>query len=412
MQKTELLEMIANGENSAVEFKRDDVSPEKLAREIVAFANTQGGKILLGVEDDGTITGLQRSNTQEWVLNVFRDKVYPQIIPHYIEVAVDDRTKVGVISIAMGVSKPYVLRHNKRDDIYVRMGNRSEIASRELQMRLFESGGLLHVEKLPVAGTSIEDLDLARIDFYFRSILCDPDIPGTQSEWIDRLVDLGLMAEDGLGNKACSVAGLVCFGFLPRRYLHNAGLRVMAFDSDDKEYQALLDRVLDGPLVGRWMTDKSGQKRLVEDGLIESFISTISPFVSVESSFVDENMVRQKQWFYPIEAIRETVINALAHRDWTKPVDIEVSSYFDRLEVISPGKLNNTMTIKNMIAGQRSYRNPIIMNILRDHGYVDARGMGVRTKIIPLMRNINKTDPVFEATDDYLKTVLYRKNSQ
>ena len=80
--------MIANGENSAVEFKRDDVSPEKLAREIVAFANTQGGKILLGVEDDGTITGLQRSNTQEWVLNVFRDKVYPQIIPHYIEVAV------------------------------------------------------------------------------------------------------------------------------------------------------------------------------------------------------------------------------------------------------------------------------------------------------------------------------------
>jgi ATP-dependent DNA helicase RecG len=65
-----------------------------------------------------------------------------------------------------------------------------------------------------------------------------------------------------------------------------------------------------------------------------------------------------------------------------------------------------------MIAGQRSYRNPIIMNILRDHGYVDARGMGVRTKIIPLMRNINKTDPVFEATDDYLKTVLYRKNSQ
>ena len=164
----------------------------------------------------------------------------------------------------------------------------------------------------------------------------------------------------------------------------------MAFDSDDKEYQALLDRVLDGPLVGRWMTDKSGQKRLVEDGLIESFISTISPFVSVESSFVDENMVRQKQWFYPIEAIRETVINALAHRDWTKPVDIEVSSYFDRLEVISPGKLNNTMTKKHD-RGSAFYRNPIIMNILRDHGYVDARGMGVRTKIIPLIEtSINR----------------------
>jgi ATP-dependent DNA helicase RecG len=89
-------------------------------------------------------------------------------------------------------------------------------------------------------------------------------------------------------------------------------------------------------------------------------------------------------------------------------VDVEVTVYSDRLEVISPGALQNSMTVEKMIAGQRSPRNPLIVEVLRDYGYVDARGMGVRTKIIPLMRKYNKTEPVFEATDDYLKTALLR----
>lgn len=66
------------------------------------------------------------------------------------------------------------------------------------------------------------------------------------------------------------------------------------------------------------------------------------------------------------------------------------------------------MTIEKMVAGQRSPRNPLIMEILRDYGYVDARGMGVRTKIIPLMKSFNNTEPSFELTDDYLKTTLFR----
>jgi ATP-dependent DNA helicase RecG len=89
MLKAELMEIIANGENSGVEFKRDDIRPEQLAKEIVSLANLQGGRILLGVEDTGQITGLHRAETQEWVLNVFRDKVHPQMIPFYEEVIVE-----------------------------------------------------------------------------------------------------------------------------------------------------------------------------------------------------------------------------------------------------------------------------------------------------------------------------------
>ncbi len=92
MLKTELLEIISNGENSGVEFKRDDIRPEQLAKEVVAMANFQGGRLLLGVEDDGTITGIQREDLEEWVMNIMQDKIHPMILPFYEEIRLDEAT--------------------------------------------------------------------------------------------------------------------------------------------------------------------------------------------------------------------------------------------------------------------------------------------------------------------------------
>jgi len=84
MTKSELLELIAIGENSGVEFKRDDLHPEQRAKEIVALANFQGGCILLGVDDDGSITGIQRADLEPWVMDtVFGRTVHPMILPFY-----------------------------------------------------------------------------------------------------------------------------------------------------------------------------------------------------------------------------------------------------------------------------------------------------------------------------------------
>jgi ATP-dependent DNA helicase RecG len=405
----ELLEIVNNRENSGVEFKRDNIRPEQLAKEAVAFANFQGGRILLGVEDDGTISGIQKENVQDRVLNILRDKVHPQIIPFYEEIKVDDNRTVAVVSIGSGLSKPYTVRHNNREDVYIRMGNRSELASRELQLRLFESGGLLHVETLPVPGARFEQLDIDRVLFYLKHIIKDSEIPDREEDWIKRLYGMGLMAEDGLGNMVCSVAGLVCFGFAPRRYLKQAGIRIMSFNGLDKEYNAQLDTVIDGPMVARWKNMEAGTRELVDGGLIEKLSAIIQPFISEEASKVDMHMRRETKWFFPWPAIRETIINSLVHRDWTRSVDIEVTNYADRFEVISPGKLQNTMTVEKMIAGQRSPRNPLIVEILRDFKYVDSRGMGVRTKVIPFMKSHNGVEPIFEATDDHLKVILPRK---
>ena len=178
----------------------------------------------------------------------------------------------------------------------------------------------------------------------------------------------------------------------------------MVFSGHDKEYQALLDDVLDFPLTGRFITEKKG-KTLVEQGLVEYFASVITPFISRDAAVINKDMRRDKTWLYPFEAVREIVVNAIAHRDWTRFMEIEVCCYADRMEVISPGSLQNSMTIEKMLAGQRSARNPIIVEVLKDYGYVDARGMGIRTKVIPLMKAAGQ-EPFFEATDDYVKTVL------
>jgi ATP-dependent DNA helicase RecG len=410
MLKSELLEIIANRENSGIEFKRDDIRPEQLAKEVVALANFQGGKILLGVEDDGSISGLQRDNTEEWVMNVFRDKIHPMILPFYEELQMDAQMRVAVVSFPQGISKPYVIRHHGREEIYIRMGTTSQLASREQQARLHALGGMLHTELMPVPGTSLQSLDAARLENYLRDIIRDLELPDTPQEWEKRLLGLGFLIEGQNNQIFCTIAGLLLFGINPRRFLKQCGLRVMVFEGVDKEYQALIDDILGGPLVGRWEIGDSG-KKLIDTGLIEKFIDCVGPFISQEASEIDEDLRREKTWFYPLDAVREIVVNALAHRDWTRFVDIEIGVYADRFEVISPGALQNTMTIEKMVAGQRSPRNILIMEVLRDYGYVDFRGMGIRTKVIPLMRRENKAEPYFEATEDYLKTVLPRKSS-
>ena len=406
MLKTELLEIIANGENSGVEFQRDDIRPEQLAKEVVAMANFQGGRILLGVEDDGIISGVQKADLEEWVMNVFQRKIHPMILPFYEEIKLDDGKVVAIVSFPIGIAKPYVLRHNGKEEIYIRVGTTSRLATREQQMRLFELGGMLHTELMPVPRTDISCLDDARLMNYVRDILCDPDVPQSPEEWQARLLGLGFLTE-AAGNICCTIAGLVLFGKSPRRYLKQAGLRVMAFNGDDKDYQAALDEIIDGPMVGRWDNTGSG-KTMLDAGVIERFMSAMKPFISQQAAGIDENLRRETQWFYPLEAVREALINSLAHRDWTRFVEIEVSGYSNRLEVISPSALPNSMTVEKMKAGQRSPRNTIIMEVLRDYGYVDYRGMGVRTKIVPLTKALTGKDPEFELTDDHLKTVLYR----
>lgn len=407
MLKSELLELISNGESSFLEFKRDDVRPEQLAKEIVALVNHHGGRVLLGVDDDGSIVGVQRPDLEEWIMDtIFARYVHPWILPSYEEIEVETAKRVAIVTVTQGTAKPYVVRHQDREEIYVRMGTTSRRATREQQARLFASGGLLHTEVLPVSGSALRDLSRPRLEQYLTSILLDQRVPEGDDVWEERLCGLGLMARvEGLPT-ACSIAGTVLFGLRPRRVLRQAGIRWMAFPGLDKGYDAIDDVILDAPLLALW-SGAPGVSDLLEPGLFELLVDRIRPVVSEEGA-ANEGLRRDRIWHYPIEALREAAVNAVAHRDWTRVNEVEVVRYADRLEVISPGALENSMTVGKMLAGQRSARNSIIVDTLRNYGYVDARGMGVRLKIVPLVREASGSDPLFEATEDYVSVVLPR----
>lgn len=407
MKKKEVLELIANGENSGVEFKRDDIRPEQLAKEIVSLANLKGGHILLGVEDDGSVCGVSRKNLGEWVADtVFGRYVHPIILPYYEEVRMDRGKRVAVITIGQEIAKPYMVRAQGRETAFIRIGAVSRPATREQLLMLGAAGGSIHTEIMPVNRTDFDSLDLARLENYLRDILKDPEMPVSRDSWIGRLKALGFMT-DGVGETSvCTVAGLVLFGIRPRQVLKQSGIRLMFFDAVEKQYQAQLDKVIDGPMVGRFRVGKNG-KTLIDPGVIEKCLEIMEPFVARESNEIDENFRREKHWMYPFEAVRELLVNALAHRDWTCFVDVEISGYNDRMEFISPGTLPNAMTVEKMLAGQRSARNRIIVEVLRDYGYVDARGMGVRTKVVPALK-AEGLRARFDVTEDYLKTTVVK----
>lgn len=412
MNKKELLEIIMNGENSGVEFKRDDIPPEKIARECVAFANLKGGMIFLGVEDDGTISGIKRPNCEEWVMDtIFGNYIHPRIIPYYEEVIIDGNLRVGIIRISTGTTKPYVLRHKQREDIYIRTGSTSQLASREQQLRLLQDGGLLHVEKLPVSGSSIKNIDLRRFEDYLVRIIADDVIPTSPQEWLKRLKSLDLLVDTEFTKNVGSIAGILLFAEKPGDFLPNSGVRVTVYPGKDKEYNATTDEYIDSPILELQIPVKQrGRKyKTIEPSFFTMCLNVLKAFISHEQ-LGEDGIIRERYWDYPPEVIRELLVNAFVHRDWTNANINRIEIYSNRMEITSFGGLPNTLTLEKIKAGQQYPRNPILIRYSRDYGYMDDRGMGIRKKVIPLMIEDNKSEPEFEVTGDYFKVILKKRN--
>ena len=395
--------IIAGGENAKTEFNRDDrtLRPERLAREIAAFANMNGGMVVIGVEDDGAVSGVTRRNLQAWLMDTVIGRfIDPQIVPDYEEFVLDGK-QVAVVTVPAGSAKPYAVRQQERTDYYIRLGDTVQRAGREQMARLFQSGGLVSVEKMPVHGSSLADLDMRRLEDYFLDVLGEEAV----SDWQRTLLNRELLVADEWRPevRTCSHAGIVLFAREPRRRMPQAGIRLLVFPGTDMDYDANLDEVLDIPFVG---LKERREREFIEQSLPNRVLSYLQAHISRERL---EGMRRLRHWDYPTEVIRELLVNAFAHRDWTRPRDVQLTVYADRLEVHSPGSLPNGVTVEKAKEGLRVPRNSNIVNILRDYDFMEHRGMGIRRKVIPLTRAHNGTDPQFHATEDYFKVTLHKE---
>src|SRR5439155_11204939 len=131
---------------------------------------------------------------------------------------------------------------------------------------------------------------------------------------------------------------------------------------------------------------------LVENGLVEQALDFVRRNTPVTAAL--ENGRRIEKPTYPPDVLRESVVNALIHRDYLlSSTDIELAVYNDRLEIISPGRLPNGITTERMRAGTRAARDQLLKDVMRDYGYLEHMGMGIPRKIIMGMQKHNETVP-------------------
>lgn len=426
MNRTELAELIQNGENSGVEFKRDDVHPERLAKEMAALLNLEGGHILLGVEKDRTVTGLTRDpeKAEEWAMEVARTHLRPAAIPFWETLDWGNGTIVGVISLpADAPDKPYKAKRGSAWVPQMRVGTTSRDATDEEEARLYMQSGRLQYDRKPIPGATLDDLDTRRLVNYFRDLRrqAHPE-PEDRENWTRLLVNTELMVEDR-DRAMPSAAGLLLFGTRPNKYLPQAGISAAAYTGIEKDYNARARQTLRGPIVSLFpaATPELGHtypslpvtfsegSNAVEAGIIEQALDFVRRNIEVKA-WVDDGGQRQERWDYPLEAVREAIVNAVAHRDYTIGVmDIELSIYTNRLEIISPGRLPNTVTVEKMRAGYRASRNELIKEVLRDYRYIEATGLGVPRKIIEGMRAHNSTEPDLAEQDERFVVRLWKE---
>ena len=390
MTRTELMERIRNGEDSTLEFKRADVRNDEVAKELVAFLNLEGGIVLLGVEDDGTVSGTTRSDLEEWISDLCRVKIEPPVIPvlSWTKDAEPGR-HVLAVRVSLGPNKPYARVHKNRTTYYIRVGKTTREARRDELERMFQASGRLRYGLKPVPGADFGALDLRRLKDYFVRVTGGP-VPNDDDVlgWETLLRNLDLMTTAAAGQNVATVDGLLLFGRVPGRFLPQSGIRAVCYPGTDPDYATRADEDLRGAMTPLCAADGS----LVESGLVDQAWDFIRRNTTPSARL--EGARRIDRWDFPEAVVREAVGNALVHRDYSiSGTDILLAIYSNRLEIVSPGRLPNTVTPNGMKVGMRYARNQTMVNVMRDYGYVDARGMGVRNKIIPGMREHNGTEP-------------------
>ena len=387
-----------------MEFKRDDLSTQDLAKELVAFSNLEGGIVLLGVEDDGSVTGLLRDNLEEWVMNVCRDKVRPAIVPFFeIVPNAKDNNDVAIIRVTRGYDV-HALWHHGNSEYLMRVGSQSREASQEELARLFQRvRGSVRAELRPVSGATQADLDRRRLRNYFSEIR-QQDVPADEEEdaWQSLLFNTEIITEEGV-----SVGGMLLFGKTPNRFLPHAGIDAVAYPGTERDYDARERTALRGPMAP--LLDDAGD--IVENGLVEQALDFVRRNTPVVVKALGGRRLEHPA--YPHDALREGIVNALIHRDYLLTgTDVELAVYSNRLEIVSPGRLPNGITPDRMRSGTRAARNQFLKDMMRDYRYLEHMGMGIPRKIIKGMKEHNGTEPDLVEQDELFIVRLHAKSPE
>jgi len=390
MDRLELYEIIAGGEDSFAEFKREVGPSTRFANEMIAFANTDGGRILVGVDDDGVIVGVDDvQHTEERIVNIARNNCNPPLSPTIDRVQTDDGT-VLVVNVPRRMGEPCV---NNDELCYIRVGSTKRHPSPQEWSRLLQLTGLVHYDEVPIPRTEIADLDTGAFGKYYRRIY-DSSLDVAEVPLPRMLENMRFMVRDRQGYLRLSLAGLLLFGKRPQDFFYHARISAV-----------------------RWAGLEAGEEIIDRQevmGRLPQQIENTEAFV-LRNTALSTTIKRARQTDrpeYPRPALREAIVNAVAHRDYSlEGAQILLYIFDDRIEIRSPGALPNGVTLENIRAHYSKPRNENVARVLFNLGYVNMLGSGV-PRMIRLMREHSGREPDFEVLEQQFLVRLWERNWQ
>lgn len=369
-------------ENLYLERKNSRVQDREVAHQISAMANASGGTIVVGIEDNGEITGISdvRENELRKVPFDFLQKV-PQ---HEVEtITSENGKKVFLYHIS---PTPDEVIKGKDGEAYLRVGDSSRKLSAEQLLELEYSKGVRSYESQILKDASLDDLNVDLIKEYCQILKL------SVSEPLDILKSRGLIRQKE-GGWDITVAAILLFGKIPTQFLPSARVRFLRYEGTEagvgSDFNVVKDVTLEKPL---------------HDLIAEGKQLIASQMREFQQLGMDGKFKKISE--YPEFAWLEGLVNAVTHRDYSVSGDyIRIMMFDDRIEFVSPGKLPSIVTVKN-IQNTRFSRNPLIARVLSDFGWVRELNEGVK-RIYTDMKSYFLEPPVFsEPNKKTVKLVL------
>ena len=393
MDLTKLQERITHWEDLHTEFKEKLVHPDDIAASLVAFANTDGGQLIIGVDKNRTIVSVEDTdrvlrdvdniaiNNCEPPITVIQEVLYPEnhAAPGKLEAANGlQQSPVIVVNIPKGDMRPY---RTNRGVYYIRTTSGRRQASREELLRLFQATESLYYDETPLPRFSIADMDLDALDRFLETTGQD-DLQNNR----ERLLENWRLLSRGIP----TIAGILFFGRQPQLHLPFAQVNAAGFHG----------------------TDSSGNPYDRKDltGRILDVIDQAERFLYLHLRIPHEirGFEPEPKPELPKEALREAIVNAVAHRDYTVHGPIRLFIFDDRIEVHTTGKPPNTVDEEAMRAGVHVVRNPHIYARLSDAGLVTRAGTGIR-RIIRLVKEATGKDIEIHLREFEVQLTIPRK---
>lgn len=377
-------ELLLQEESKTLEFKENLSSPLKIIRTVIAFANTAGGIILIGVEDETkAVVGLEDVlKEEERISNLLCDSICPMLIPD-IDIVSHSGKEVIVINVPHMTGPYYLKKAGLVAGTYIRLGSSNRVADPETLANLQRLAKRVSFDEMPCIPADANDLN--------QSLIHEKLSPTLKNISKKHYESLGLTTQHAK-KKYATYAGLLLFGLDKTKWLPDAIIKCVSFASktktniiDKREITVDLVNSVDEAIIFIQRNTKVGAK-----------------IGAIKRTDLPE---------YPLAAVREAVINAIAHADYSiKGASIQISIYSDRIEITNPGRLTFGQTMDSALSGISKMRNPIIGRIFREIGIIETLGTGL-LKITESYSDQVVSQPKFEEIDLFFKVTLYAKQA-